>query len=709
MTLRVRLVLLLAGLLSLLCLSPARADLDVDLPPGTPMDWLLWRPTGVPSPDIDAALTWDPAGAADGESTAEFSADDLDNLSNALLHGLQMNVDPWAASGVTTIDIPVHCPWFADKMDQSVTPAREDYKPALSDALRFNMLGQFVRVLLYGRARLSVPETAVYLIGAGQPAHFAARAAAHAEQTAEVTNTGASVITQPDLTKWVSEQTLIALGDPAGPLPQPEHADNPFGALLNRVLVEDLGAGYAYEYDPRYMHRLQSLGPVMVPRLIEVARDYPHSLLQRNAVAALDNYYTPEVLELFREILEDGDDRVMQLRALVGLVRRKDRASGGMILRQFKATRSLYWQCALAWGLSALGGPEAADAVADWTAEGVKNARREEVRDYFWTGLAALARMGANSKQAQAVCKDALDRFGDKGDPVHQLALLAFAAGGDRNAQKALKQFIGDAHLLAFAPGATGVAMDVLKKLQPTLKENYLRQAAEDKRVHALLRYHAIRILDCAPADAPWLEALARGSDLAPVRAGALLQLWKHHKPRALALAREIVAEYCAGKRTDGYEALFAARLLMAGSVVDHGTLLALAKANLGPERARRIASGTGIGGAIIYLPVPLLETVLPFLGRKDDLDTTEFLLSILKDERLGLQGLAARVLRKNKREAVRDALLDALDSDDPWLRFWAADSLSASNGLHVDCDWYTADPDTRRKKLKEIKDKVTK
>ncbi|MFC1587814.1 HEAT repeat domain-containing protein [Planctomycetota bacterium] len=687
--------LLMTTALPLIAPPPLQADLDVNIPPGTPLDWCLWRSGSAPDSEYGNKKENNHAAPTTAEGSIQLDDKELNILLSCVLQSILGGrpIDPWAESGVTTIDVPVHQPWFGKQKQDTVIPSSPDYKPAISTALRFKVLGQFVRILLFGGERISVPETVLYLTVIGQPSIFAAKGAQQANADPTILENGNAIMPKVRLVKSVCTLVLNFVGEPAGPPPNPGKGQDQYENMVRHLLTQDLGSAYAYDYDPDFAAKLKMLGPGILPYLIETAREFPHPLVSRNAAALADSFFSDDITSLFRELLQNDDD-VIRFRALVSLVKRGDREAVPVLLELFNNRSGLYRNSGYAWALGKLGDARAEKPVVMWLEKASRSGARADKRNYLWTGLGALARLQAASPEAVALFKNILKHNRNTFDPIHQMAVLGLASGRGRAGVNAMKKYLGKNNIRGFNPAVTSIALDVLNGIQDIFKKDYLLIISKDKKNPPMLRYQAMRNKKFAVDDLQLLESLANKSDLAALRGLALVRLAQLKSPHALAIAKKIVTRYC---RDDGdsYEALIALRLLGPRgklTAVELSQMLdqALARKKLTANKNKNTTD-------VVVLRVPVLKTVLFELGRMAAPETSDQLIRILQDAGLGYRAEAARALGRFKGEKVIRALAAALHEHDSWLNYWAAASLGRITGKTDGLDWFFADKEQRQ------------
>lgn len=659
-----------------------RADLDVSIPPGTPLDW-SFRRTIVLSGDDD----YEKPKAVNDTGTYEDYLKQLQSVAEAAM--ANKPIDPWAESGILTRDLFGELDWTGSQTTGEAgsiqySPVQETYKPELTGVMRFTMIGSFARVLLYGRSKVSPQEAAYQLIEVGQPALFAARAAKGASDV----NRG-NIASDAQLTQDVARYVLAAVGDAAGPPPNPVAGKNEFETLVNRLISYELGGGYAYDYDPNFARGLRLLGREALPALLDAAKRHPHKLIRRNAVAMIAAYSDAVVTETLLELCAD-DDAVVSTRAVMAVVKRKAPGGPAMVRKLMKASRNFYQQSFLVWALGGLSDPDSVPMVLTWARKGLVGADANTARDILWSALPALVRLRADGADAAEVYRLAVKNYEDPLDPLRQIAMLGLAAAGTPNELKAVQEFVTKRSLSGFAPSAMGVLVDALlyldEKIDP--RQSLLKKICLDRSFTDVLRFQVMGMYPFNKSDAPWLTREASMANAGPAGAIALFRLWSLDNEKAREIARAELANLSA---RDASRALFALRILGRGGDLGAQDLItAWASLDKKPPVAPQV-DNKQLQAKVesIFRPFPALEALFMEMGRLRDPALIPTLKEHLASRDHAARPLAARAMGVIGGRDAADYLITLLtDEEDPWVRYFADEGLRRISRRDSNIDW---------------------
>lgn len=641
-----RLLLLLA-----LASAPlARADLDVAVPPGTPLEWDLpqRRPTSslrVPAPE---------GPAADGAGTRERAR--LETRARPAM--TPERVTPMGYARILTFDILGHIDWRGpEPQDRDLRPAtaparartgggREGpetaaaYPPPVPADLYWLTFAFLLRELMHPML-VSRLETLERLVELGPPA---LAVLVDLEQ-------------QPLQGKGVLEAWVRAVSPRIGALPRARPraltSDDPHEAMLLRLAADELAAGWPHALAP-FAPRLLALPPEeAVPLLVRYAAESEHPLLRQNAVALLEGYRGPRVVAALERAVRDPDG-VTRLRACLALGR-----TGSEEARRAVLERARDLGPTAVFLLGALRAPDGVDL-------GVRLLRGGAVDDAL-VALPALGRMGVASREVTRALDQALaalERTGpealftppvyqpDAPDPVDtrrtvllQLCRLAQARLGDEQAQADVLRLLAAAP--APAPAARGFRRAPVASpatfgafLVPTLAfvvetlerlgqdgRARLRVVARDRLCEPALRLAALGALVRLRDEelGAVLDALAADPD-GLVQAAALEALAAAAPERALERARAAL-----GPRS-GAVTVVAARLLGAA-----GDQPAAAWPRSGEVRGgASVRAGEELEAAVLLRPRHALRAVV--LGEAGDLTRPLYRVQVA-----GLEGFVLR------------------------------------------------------------------
>ncbi len=457
--LRIALVLVLAGASGAVALEPAPRDLDVSLPPGSPLEWLreLRQPVatgrgGVPtrpgetSHDGPGQPPPPPPGGpretSDGVP-APPPADDGRPGQTVAANGLEfVAANPFAYARITTFDIAGHLRWTVptpgslrtDTPTGSGADPAWSYPPLPSDTMYWFALSAYLRWMLHPAA-LNRHELVAYLVELGEPALIP----------------GGIAVDDPSVRELYAEVKRYVTPLPAT-APKVRAGRDPVESMLYRVATEELTSGFVYELNPYFAWRTCSFGSRMHPILSELSAS-EHSFLARNAAAVYAASTAPGA-DLLR-IAESTRDHVVQARLVSGLLRRRYAPARALLEKlagseePSRAVRGLH-------GLGQLGDPAALPAIL------AAARRRPKDPDILQTAVSAIGRLGKPDPDALRFLRDVL-KLAEQGtfsgpardpdlrkgpdfpDPedlrsqvLRQHALVALARVGDRDSVEAV-------------------------------------------------------------------------------------------------------------------------------------------------------------------------------------------------------------------------------------------------------------------------------
>lgn len=672
-------------LILFLCAGLNFACLDVNPPgPGSPLDWVAWSP-GLSTPMSDAVLTGmgeeKKPDVPDAPEDNRSSVADVDRILEQVPRAMDFRVslDPWAECGVTTTDVPNHLKWWASQP--------KGFEPPVTEAFRLKMLANYVRLFCYPDL-VPIPDLINYMIEVGEASHFAAEGVTQGDSNPQIGE--------------VSKAVLDAVGDPMQPFAIPKEY-----TTFQRLIATELGNGHPYDaYDYGFGESIMALGPYVLPDLIQFAKEHPHKLIRHNAVYLLRFFGEPEATAALRE-LAAGDDRVSQNRAITALIKRKDSFIGPWLLKTIKDDKNTdeyeKHMCVYALGYMGRKNAEAVPTVLEWMAPGFKESKYGIGADYLWTGVNALGRMGADSKDAKETYARVLKKFGARTNRMHQATLFAQAAYGNMDAIKELWDLMKGMGLAKFDGSVLGMGLEVLADIQGKIGKDLLMEIVNEKRNHILMRYHALRLKACQRKDEDMLKEMAsdqRQTD--PImRATAMLKLFGLNPPLARQIAYKVVESFAAGNRTasmtgaETNEVVLALQLLgpagdlkyeQLGTILDYSLQLA--------RRSEQSGGANDLETKVQFQTAPVFETALLELARLQSPQAEQDLLKVLLDPSMPNRKMAARALGLYGTDLSTRKLIDVLeDMKDPWVRFFANESLQHITGVKCgECDWFSTE-----------------
>lgn len=697
---KILLSLFLAGVL----LTP-RFDIDVAVPPGTPLEWNKdlhqpvptgWR-SRVPSTDKtrEAAKAAPVAGPRKGTTVTshppiEFGVTNL-----------------YQYFGITTVDIVNHIKVEApggglhkegDVATGGGSGVEWKYAPEHPTELVWTGVAGCLRSVLHPEL-ISVPETVAYLCEVG-----------------ETTLPGARVVVSP-----VGEKVKLLVTPIPDQFPPVRSGNSAIETMFNRLVVFELTTGFPHALDPTFARRSLSLGERVYKQVLDSTRSN-HTLLARNGVAVLANYRTPEAVDEVRKLLRVADP-VVKYRALAGLGRLRDKACVPVLIQGLLSPDEV-WRAACAFTLGTVGDPSAVDEL-------MKVASRTNDLEYLWSLLPAIARLSTPKKEFEdfftkmetAVLQGGAykqpptppinlvppkpEPAGTKMQVLIEMCRLGLAAAGNAGAREHLKArfqqhgiegfYIPNQILVCNVLGRMSDGRDPLETIAETAKNDRLA-------VQALLD------LQQQIAGNEWLKKQAVLNRAVAVRALALTDLFDRGEDHFVPIARSIIDSYVGG--IDGGQAyVVGTALQLMGKTSRRDTVDAFIgvarKAHAAGMWARRDGENTlDIVKAKIRVCPPLLEIACIELGRLADPKALPALIAILKSDATGGRAEAALALGAIAgREAIEALVRGLEDPTDGWVRFCAYEALRKLSNQDHPCDWIFGSPSSRSRAVAQYKE----
>ncbi|MBK9384336.1 MAG: HEAT repeat domain-containing protein [Planctomycetes bacterium] len=311
----------------------AGLDLDLALPPGTPLDFSRALPhTPVGPPRAPAT----PSGA-NGETRTESVPQTIEIAPAA--------PGSFALLRVLTWDIAAHIGWLGE-VDGAQHPFTRGggelpYPPPVQRPFWWMTLAPLLRLLLHPQL-VSEVETYAQLIELGEavlPALDAARS-------------------EPALEK-LCERIASEIGRPVRGAPTPRRDADPDRAMWLRYVAEQLVQRHPHDPELGFGEQLYLFGERAVPAVVEYL-DHEHPFLRRNAVVALERLGGRTALEALVECFRRTKDPVQWCRAALALGRRRYAPALDPLLESLAKEEERWRLAVLMHAIGSIGEPRAA-------------------------------------------------------------------------------------------------------------------------------------------------------------------------------------------------------------------------------------------------------------------------------------------------------------------------------------------------------------
>lgn len=389
----------LALLLTALARAPVARDLDVAVPPGSPLEWSAAFPAYTPPRNPLFPRTGPAAGPGpDGEEAqrtrAKLARSEADlRLSNSFG---QVRILTW--------DLTAHLEWTKKPVAGPTTGrgALRPPPPEFGDPLYWLSLAPLLRLLLHPDS-LSRSETLAHLVELGEPVLPVLGAAAE----------------ERDLAVACRDLRALIRPDP-GLLPTPPPGATPRASALARLVLEECLRDQPLDPTDDFGRRLFLFAEEAEPLLCGYA-EHPSLELSRNAVAALGRYETRGAVQFLAAFAARSEDPVARVRALAALGRVRGALEVAPLITRLEHTSEPVQRAALIGALGRLG----ARAAAPLLLRLGESARRAKDSDLLISVLSALARIAWVKPQADlaAFCARVEREAGELGrrsEPTHK-------------------------------------------------------------------------------------------------------------------------------------------------------------------------------------------------------------------------------------------------------------------------------------------------
>lgn len=528
--------------------SVSAPDLDVGVPPGSPLEWGQAFPALTPTPGPLYPVSQ--SGEPDRSRSAPARPEPQVEIATS-----------FGIVRILTWDLAAHIAWIqANPLPGPISGSSNGvaHMPDAGSALYWVTLAPLLRMLLHPKA-VSRPALVAHLCEVGEPVLGVLGAARR----------------EPALRPLCDQVEALVQFKEAGSLVPFEDEDTEQNMLLG-IVYEELRRAHPYDPEGDFGSRLFLFGDDLEPY---VARYLDHSdgFIRRNAVAALARYRTDSASEALFGVAATSEDPVMFVRALSALGRHRTKFEVLPLMERAISASDDVERVALVAALGRIGDSRAVTAL---TALGEK-ARRKDA-DMLVAVFSALANIrGGESKEAilelarkAAHAPPGRDERGlggnmapdvpDPGDlkarAVEQLAycVILRREPDDETAITGLFEYLpegtGIVDTSAWGNRYTnsslgGIAMvaafDVLDALDGLGErgEAVLRRVAEDRTAEPTVRGFAMSRLDWTSRTELAAEILERETESLEMKGHALARLAEDRGEALEEVARELVAE----------------------------------------------------------------------------------------------------------------------------------------------------------------------
>lgn len=689
------------------------ADLDIEVPVGTPLDWdkELHQPTpviktGIPGrKEVKPEEPATPAGKKNETQIVQapikptpppvmnFSVPNLYNFFRITTMDIMNHISPNAGSkNPVPISPPIE-PIDPPTIDTGVTAAGEKrrsepppdvrmnhgvqgmYPPKIPGELAWLALAAGLRANLHP-ATVNKHEAIAYLLEIGEPS---------------IGNAGSLV------------QGMIT--DIPSTLPPFPTMKDPIDKMLIKIIVLELVSGYPLGMDPTYAKRTMMMGELGLNSIIECTKS-PNTFLARNAVAVLANMQGKKAGDALIEVFKRSTDLCMRIRALAGFARTRNKDALPLI----RATVSGGPDPLKAMAIYAYGVVASVDPKEQVKAAQTLAGQLGGDKDMQWTILSAIARLHAQDKGVASTCAAIKGQYAAHKDVpfprvntppgqapgmrsvvedppntkeriLYECALLAAAASGDESSKR---EALAKGGIESWHPQTRLLAAEVLAYLGDQGKSMCKGLASYKEQNIATV---AVKTVGLDPSEADWLKSVASGGYPPVVRAAALTRLYSANETYLKEVCQQIVAGGFSG--SDGAQAFLvgiAVQMLDRLNANDGATVLRLVEQCSNPPAiAKRVATDEyDVTKAKIDIFPALLELAVLALGATGYEPGLDKLVSLLKDSPVKAEAALALGSYGKPELVVKaaEALLQGLiDPSDGWVRFACYLSLKNLSG----------------------------
>jgi len=621
--------------------GPAPVDLDVAVPPGSPLDWGRSFPAITP-PRSSLYPTTGAADEQDPSTTSSRSRSATVDVRYSSSFGLVR---------ILTWDLTGHLPWIGPQEALGPITGRRPFErdaPRFGDALYWVTLAPLLRLMLHPDV-VSRAETVAHLVEIGAPSLAVLDAASIEKSLAVPAETLRRLIMAPDST-----------------VERPPAVGSPRERMLAHFVLDELERDHPFDPEGSFGKRFFLFHEEVEPLLRRYA-DSAAGGLRRRAVAALGRYDTLTADEKLFDVAFLSDDPVTVIRALSALGRVRSNRSWKPLVERLEATEEPVLRVAL---IGVLGRAGAREALPTLLRSGEHALARLD-SEILMAVLTALTRIPPAGR------RDEIDAFAVQVQKAVSRLPGKFVPPGKRSNHRpdraeppnARAEVLGQLALLVrirLAPADEQLVRELtgLPRMTPRALQQFpSQQRGESNEMGRVFPPVQLLFLDAlgrvGAAGEPLLNAVALSTRLeAPLRGHALGQLpWESR--RKLAHAFTVDAEASPALRLQALEVL----------VFDRDTRVEAVCRVLLAECAE-LPAGTGTP-ATRYLHLRAVRE----LSERGALQTKDLLPLVhhvkaprhafddlpfeIKDEVTALVALAAQDAQKSELRARCDALLD--------------------------------------------------
>ncbi|MBI3726494.1 HEAT repeat domain-containing protein [bacterium] len=731
----------------------ARADLDVGIPPGTPVDWVTELPRKTPTGSVKVPTgpggdAPEPAAAgkrAAAEGTTGTRTTTVERPADIVPSDIGLQ-SAMVYARVATFDIGFHIGWVNKRppleLDGTAGPVKTgnfkfgpevaaEYPPPVSHDLFWITGAVLLRKLIHPEL---VPnaESINFLILVGEPSLVSCTAAE------------GETLTKP----WVEAVRAEVKGIPEE-RPRAFLGKDVEESMLLRLTAEDLCSGYPTGFDADFASHILALEPYeTAPLLVKYLDPNAAGFLRRNAAGLLANYTGESVNAALVKTLANERDGVVRARIADALVRRHE--TGAIPWLEQQAAKPGLLRAIAIFGLGTIGEPKSSKTLLKFLEE-------REDPDILGCVVPATARMKHEKPKDATLALKKLAKFlveaeegtfketpkynstTQGGEEAMQrvsilleMTVIAMARLGDEPAKKWLEQVLDGEPVREVPRGrkrpgscqtyaSSGTFGSLHSPSFPLLLESLpfmgdtgrkrLEVVAMDTVCEVPLRIMALEGL--AQMKALGAESLEKVlEEPRPLlRAKALKLLAALDEAKGFAAATRVLEKYDEDteKNGGGADVVVSARLLSGKGAKPPVPLLLkclpVARAAAAAFRAKGPQKDPVLGDMTIHVRPPVLEEILKALGASAEDAAAKPLLEVAQDRDCPARASAVAAL--GGFDKARPALVAFLDDEDGWVRYVAYRVLKrrAPPTFVATCDWIYGNKTDRADPIKRWKE----